>query len=288
MDWVVGYTLNRHVKLRFWGIRVYRNQLVICGMYLKCHFSIRKAGGKGNDSLIGSRSVLQWSSWMELNIRKWLGSDCEFVSPTPRRMQVRAVIPILDMGEPRDQGQLYWAQSPRKKGSCPGAWLVRSSQDLWNLELLWKCGICLDLEIPNSLPWNPLLTSHHHHCRTSAWVGAAHEKGPGCLQLRWTQCWVHQLPQDARNQLFFLGENLPREALWGSRNLFSHLLLLPHPTPQPSHMHYSECKKIPSKGRESGKCKKALLRGSPERALNWGFQVEKCCHFTTLDQFAIM
>lgn len=139
------------------------------------------------------------------------------------------------MGEPRDHGHLYWAQSLIEKGPCPEAWLVRPKQVLQYQELWWKGGICLDLEIPNSLPWNSILTSHHHRCKTSAQVGAAHEKGLGCLQLRRNQCWAHhQLPQDARTQLLFLGGDLPREALWGSGNLSARLLLLPLTQP-PKH-----------------------------------------------------
>lgn len=140
------------------------------------------------------------------------------------------------------------------------------------------------MEIPDSLLWNPLLTSYCHGCRTSAQVGTAHEKGPGCLQLPQTQCWAHQLPQDARTQLLFLGGNLPREASWGRRNLLLYPLLLPQPTPPNiTYTCYGGFQKTARGGRESEgrNIKRALWGQSPERALNWEFQVENCCHLAT-------
>lgn len=60
MGW--GYTLNRKVKLRLWGSRNYRNQLVNLGHVAEMPLQYQESKRKGNDSLTGSMSVLHESS----------------------------------------------------------------------------------------------------------------------------------------------------------------------------------------------------------------------------------
>lgn len=136
----------------------------------------------------------------------------------------------------------------------------------------------------DSLPWNPLLTSYCHHCRTSAQMGAAHEKGLGCLQLRRTRCWAHLLPQDARTQMLFLGDNLPRQALWGVQEPLAPPATTPLATPPKPHIHPTVDFRKPLEKVEhqrGEKHTKGLGRSEPIWVLDWGLQVESCCHFTT-------
>lgn len=111
---------------------------------------------------------------------------------------------------------------------------------------------------------------------------------PPLLQdLRWAQGWEQQLSQGARTQLLSLGGNLPRKALWGNGNLFPHLLLLhlPQTSHTQTHTHTTENPLRRQRVRVK-KYKKAHVHQSPDRALNWEFQVENGYHFTTLNLLA--